>query len=131
MADQRVHQLFAQMASGQIGRREFIKGATALGVSASALGLFLKAAPAAAQDATAPLVATPCAGDACGWSGVELTVQCIDDSVKIPWENVREEFEAATGATLNLVLDPIGEAFPKLLNDAATGSNQFDAAMIG
>lgn len=131
MADQRVHQLFAQMASGQIGRRDFIKGATALGVSASALGLFLKAAPAAAQDATAPLVATPCAGDACGWSGVELTVQCIDDSVKIPWEEVRDEFEAATGATLNLVLDPIGEAFPKLLNDAASGSNQFDAAMIG
>ncbi|MGI8644572.1 MAG: extracellular solute-binding protein [Thermomicrobiales bacterium] len=131
MADQRVHQLFAQMASGQIDRRDFIKGATALGVSASALGLFLKAAPASAQEATAPVVATPCAGDACGWSGVELTVQCIDDSVKIPWENVREEFEAATGATLNLVLDPIGEAFPKLLNDAATGSNQFDAAMIG
>ncbi len=138
MADQRVHQLFAELASNQIDRRTFIRRAAGMGLSATAIGLFLKAAPkAAAQDpspaggvTSAPVVAQP--GSATQFfQGQELTVQCIDDSVKIPWEEVRPEFEAATGATLTIVADPIGEAFPRLLDDQASGSNQFDAAMIG
>jgi len=76
------------------------------------------------------VVAQPGSGDP-AWAGKELTVQCIDDSVRIPWDQARGEFEAATGATLTIVADPIGEAFPRLLEDAATGSNRFDAAMIG
>jgi len=144
MVDQRVHHLFADLARGSISRRDFVRGTTALGVSATAIGLFLKAVPAGAQGATpeaspaggggattAPIVAQPCSGDACLWAGKELTVQCIDDSVRIPWDEVRAEFEAATGATLTIVADPVGDAFPRLLSDAATGGNQFDAAMIG
>jgi hypothetical protein len=49
------------------------------------------------------------------WAGKEITVQAIDDSVLIPWEEVRGEFEAATGARVTIVADPIGEAFPRLL----------------
>ena len=139
MADQRVHQLFAELASNQIDRRTFIRRAMGLGLSATAIGLFLKAAPrAGAQEVSPatggtggpPVVAQP--GSATQFfQGQELTVQCIDDSVKIPWEEVRPEFEAATGAKLTIIADPIGEAFPKLLDDQATGNNQIDAAMIG
>jgi multiple sugar transport system substrate-binding protein len=101
-------------------------------VSSAAVGFFLKAADARAQSAlTPPVVAQPCEGDACLGAGKELTIQCIDDSVKIPWEEVRAEYEAATGATVTLVFDPLAEAFPKLLDDQASGSNQFDVAMIG
>jgi multiple sugar transport system substrate-binding protein len=133
MADRQVHELYRGFRNGLISRRQFAKSAAALGVSASAIGYFVKAAGAArAQGELAPpVVAPPCEGDGCLWAGKELTVQCIDDSVKIPWEEVKGEFEAATGATLTIVADPIGEAFPKLIQDAATGTNQFDAAMIG
>ena len=86
--------------------------------------------PAAAAADAPPIVAQPGSGDP-AWAGKEITVQAIDDSVKIPWEEVRAEFEAATGATVTIVADPIGEAFPRLLEDAATGIEQFDAAMIG
>jgi multiple sugar transport system substrate-binding protein len=124
--------LYGDLVSNRIGRRDFLKRAGMLGVSATAAGFFLKAAEARAQEGlTPPVVATPCTGDQCLWAGKELTVQCIDDSVKIPWFEVRDEFEAATGAKVTIVADPIGEAFPKLLDDAASGTNQFDAAMIG
>ncbi len=134
MADARIHQLYRDLRAGAISRRDFVRAGTALGVSSTALGLFLRAEAVAAQDPPAgvgaPVVAQPC-GDACEWAGQELTVQCIDDSVKLPWEGVRAEFEAATGAKLNIIADPIAEAFPKLLDDAVTGRNEIDAAMIG
>jgi multiple sugar transport system substrate-binding protein len=140
VTDPRIHGLYRDLISRKIDRRGFIRGAAALGISGSSVSYFLKAAEVRAQDGTpattgaaqtAPVVATPCSGDQCLWAGKEITVQCIDDSVKIPYFEVRDEFEAATGAKVTIVADPIGEAFPKLLEDAANGTNQFDAAMIG
>ena len=132
MAQTSIHDLYRQLANRQIDRRDFVKGAAALGVSASSVGFFLKAADVRAQAASAPpVVAQPCEGDGCLFSGQSLTAQCIDDSVKIPWEEVRPEFEAATGATLEIIADPIAEALPKLLDDAASGTNSIDCAMIG
>ena len=132
MAQTSIHDLYRQLVDKQIDRRGFVKGAAALGVSASSVGFFLKAADVRAQDAPVPpVVAQPCEGDGCLFSGQSLTAQCIDDSVKIPWEEVRAEFEAATGATLEIIADPIGEAFPRLLDDAASGTNSIDCAMIG
>src|SRR5215204_6028915 len=133
MTELSIHDLYRGLRSGDLSRRDFIRRAMALGISAAAIGHFLRAANVAqAQDALAPpVVMEPCSGDGCLWAGKTLTVQSIDDSVKIPWEEVRGEFEAATGATLNLVLDPIDQAFPRLIEDAASGTNTFDAAMIG
>jgi multiple sugar transport system substrate-binding protein len=135
--DMRTAKLFADFAAGHIARRTFVRSAMAMGLSLVTVGQMLRAVPAAAQDGTPaaaadgpPVVAQPGSGDP-AWAGKEITVQAIDDSVLIPWEEIRGEFEAATGATVTIVADPIGEAFPRLLEDAATGSNRFDAAMIG
>ena len=65
------------------------------------------------------MVATPCAGDTCLWAGKEITVQVQDDSVKIPYFEVRDEFEAATGAKVGIIAQPVAESFPILLDDAA------------
>src|SRR5690242_5397483 len=120
VTDPRIHRLYRDLISRKIDRRGFIRSAAALGISAQAAAFFLKAADVRAQDATpatgtgaeqtAPVVATPCTGDQCLWAGKEITVQCIDDSVKIPYFEVRDEFEAATGAKVTIVADPIGEA---------------------
>ena len=66
---------------------------------------------------------------ACG-PGKSITVQVIDASVKVPLDEVRGEFEAATGATLTVVADPIEGAFTKLMDDATSGTNAYDASMI-
>ena len=118
MADPRIHELYRDLVGKRIDRRGFVKAAAALGISAPAVSMFLKAADVRAQDGLHRVVASP-AADGGAFAGQELTVQCIDDSVKIPWEEVRAEFEAATGATLTIVADPIAEAFPRLLEDAA------------
>lgn len=131
MAQTSIHDLYRQLVSKQIDRRGFVKGAAALGVSASSVGYFLRANDARAQADPVPVVAQPCEGDGCLFAGQTLTAQCIDDSVKLPWEGVRAEFEAATGATLEIIADPIAEAFPRLLDDAASGTNSIDCAMIG
>jgi len=137
MADQRVHELIGELYAGRIDRRTFIARAAAMGASLTAVGMALRGTnalaqetPAAGGELTPPIVAQPGSG-APEWAGKELTVQCIDDSVRIPWDEVRAEFEAATGAKVTIVPDPIGDAFPRLLEDAASGGNRFDAAMIG
>jgi multiple sugar transport system substrate-binding protein len=138
MVDMRTMRLYDDFQSGRIDRRTFVRRAMALGVSLGVAGQMLRAVPAGAQDASpaaggaggAPIVAQPGSGDP-AWAGKSITVQAIDDSVLIPWNEVRAEFEAATGATATIVPDPIGEAFPRLLEDAVSQSNRFDAAMIG
>lgn len=57
-------------------------------------------------------------------------MQVIDASVKLPLDEVRGEFEAATGAKLNVIGDPIESAFTKLIDDATSGFNAYDGSMI-
>ncbi len=131
--DKRTAKLFADFASGHIERRVFLRRAMAMGLSLVTVGQMLRAVPARAQDAAAggaPLVAEPGSGDP-AWAGKEITVQANDDSVILPWNEVREEFEAATGAKVTIVAVPTAEGLPRILDDAATGANQLDAAMIG
>lgn len=138
MADRRVHELARALFAGRVDRRDFVRGMTALGVSATATNLFLRG-HAAAQGEMAtpaptglkpPVVAQPCQGDGCLWTGKEITVQVIDASVKVPLDEVRAEFEAATGGRLTVVADPIESAFSKLIDDASSGTNAYDGSMI-
>lgn len=133
MADRQIHELFRGLVNGRLTRREFVARATALGVSTTAVGLFLRSAEARAQEGTpapAPVVATPCSGDGCLWAGKSLTVGCIDASIYVPLEEVRAEFEAATGATLTIVADPIEGAFQKLIQDQTSGTNSYNGYQI-
>lgn len=130
MSKSTIHALYRGLVSGQLSRREFMTRAAALGISASAAGMFLQAANVRAQDAVAhpPVVAT---GDGTMFAGQEINIQVIDASVKEPFDEVREEYESATGAKLNIIADPIETAFAKLLEDAATGTNSIDGSVIG
>lgn len=131
MTDPRIHGLYRDLVQKRIDRRGFLRGAAALGVSASAASLFLKAEAARAQAPSAPpIVATP-ATDGGAYKGVELTIQVIDASIKQPLDEVRAEYEAATGAKVNIVADPIETAFSKLLEDASTGTNSIDGSVVG
>lgn len=130
MADPRIHNLYRDLVEQRIDRRGFMKSAAALGIAAPAVGLFLKAASVSAQQTAPPVVATP-ATDGGAFAGVEITIQTIDASIKQPLDEVRAEYEAATGAKVSIVADPIETAFSKLLEDAATGTNSIDGAIVG
>mgnify|MGYP001457223909 CR=1 FL=1 len=130
MSKSTIHELYRGLVSGQLSRREFMTRAAALGVSASAAGMSLRAASVHAREPAKPppVVAE---GDGTLFAGQEINIQVIDASVKEPLDEVREEFEAATVAKLNIIADPIETAFAKLLEDAATGTNSIDGSVIG
>jgi multiple sugar transport system substrate-binding protein len=134
-----VHELYRALVSGQLSRRQFIAKAAAIGVTAPALGFFLKAADARAQDeptpvpadVAAPAVATPCEGDGCLFSGQTVTFLTPNETIQVPIFEVRDEFEAATGAKLDIVLAAMNDTLPNLLQDMANGTGAYDCSIIG
>jgi multiple sugar transport system substrate-binding protein len=87
-----------------------------------------------AGDLMPPVVAQPC-GDNCPFAGQTVTVIVNTAGEKGPisgpFYEVREEFEAATGATLEIVEVPFAEHFPKLMTDLTTGTGQYDTSIAG
>ena len=139
MSQPTVHELYRALVNGQLSRRGFIAKAAALGISAPALGFFLKAAEARAQDEPTPVpadvaaraVATPCEGDGCLFSGQTVTFLCPNETIQVPIFEVRDEFEAATGAKLDIVLAAMNDTLPNLLQDVSNGTGTYDASIIG
>lgn len=127
-----IHALFRDLVEQKLGRRAFVRAATGLGLSAPAITLFLASADnrAAAQDATPPPSAPPCAGDGCLWAGKEIAVQVVDGGIKQPLLEARAEFEAATGATVRVVADWFDSAFDKLIADATGDTPIYDGSLI-
>lgn len=88
-----------------------------------------------AGDLVPPVVATPCEPGSCEFEGQTVTVLVNTAGEKGPisgpFYEVRDEFEAATGATLDIVEVPFAEHFPKLMTDLTTGTGQYDTSIAG
>lgn len=88
-----------------------------------------------ASDLLPPIVAEPCEGEACFCQDktVSVIVNTAGEKGPIsgPFYEVRDEFEAATGATLEIVEVPFAEHFPKLMTDVTTGTGQYDTSIAG
>ena len=80
-------------------------------------------------------MAQPCEGDACFCKDktVSVIVNTAGEKGPIsgPFYEVRDEFQAATGATLEIVEVPFAEHFPKLMTDMTTGTGQYDTSIAG
>ena len=88
-----------------------------------------------AGDLVPPVVATPCEPGSCEFEGQTVTVLVNTAGEKGPisgpFYEVRDEFEAATGATLDIVEVPFAEHFPKLMTDLTIGTGQYDTSIAG
>lgn len=88
-----------------------------------------------AGDLLPPVVAQPCAEGSCPFAGqtVSVIVNTAGEKGPIsgPFYEVREEFEAATGATLEIVEVPFAEHFPKLVDDMSTETGAYDTSIAG
>ncbi len=82
----------------------------------------------------APQVAEPCGND-CPYEGDTVTVSVNtagkEGPISGPLYEVRNEFEAATGAELEIVELPFAEHFPKLMNDLTSQTGEYDASIAG
>ncbi len=88
-----------------------------------------------ASELLPPIVAQPCEGDACFCKDkvVSVIVNTAGEKGPIsgPFYEVRDEFQAATGAKLEIVEVPFAEHFPKLMTDMTTGTGQYDTSIAG
>ena len=99
------------------------------------------AAPAAASvvdigNVVPPVLATPCEPDQCPFAGQTVTVIVNEiggeeGPLVGPLFEIRNEFEMATGAKLEIVAKPLDEHFAYLITDLTTGEGQFDTSIAG
>jgi multiple sugar transport system substrate-binding protein len=82
-----------------------------------------------------PVVATPCTPGECLFEGQTVTVFVYSGgekgAISGPFYEVREEFEAATGAKLEIVEVPIEDYFSRVMVDLTSGAGEFDTAIAG
>ena len=79
-----------------------------------------------------PRVAAPCKPGHCPFAGQSVTVLAVDDmAIGGPVVELKAEFEAATGASLEVVRRPYGELFSTLMADLTAGSGKYDACIAG
>ncbi len=85
------------------------------------------------SDILPPVLVEPCEPGSCPFEGQTVTVIVntagSKGPISGPFYEVREEFEAATGATLEIVEVPEAEHFPKLMTDVTTGTGQYDTSI--
>ena len=72
-----------------------------------------------------PRVAAPCKPGHCPFAGQRVTVLSVDDmAISGPVVELKAEFEAATGAALEVVRRPYGELFSTMMADLTAGSGK-------
>jgi multiple sugar transport system substrate-binding protein len=84
-----------------------------------------------AGDFVPPRVAAPCKPDSCPFAGQTVTVIVARNVTAWAIPELKEEFEAATGATLNIVQAPYNEHFENFISDAINRSGKYDASIAG
>lgn len=78
-----------------------------------------------------PRVAPPCRPGRCPFAGQQVTVLLVRSPGGGPVGELKAEFEAATGARLNLVEVTHLEFFPVFMSDLTSGGGRYDAAIAG
>jgi multiple sugar transport system substrate-binding protein len=80
-------------------------------------------------DIVPPRVVAPCKPGSCPFAGQTVTVISGQGVITFSITEVKEEFEAATGASLNLVRVPGSALFANLMSDLVNRTGKYDAAI--
>jgi multiple sugar transport system substrate-binding protein len=83
-------------------------------------------------DVVPPRVVQPCKPGSCPFAGQDVTVLVMNSRlIGGPMLELKEEFEAATGARLNISSMPLEELFANLISDLTHRTGKYDAAIVG
>ena len=90
------------------------------------------AAVVKAGDILPPRLVPPCKPGSCPFPGQSVTVMMTEGiAIAGPIYELKQEFEAATGATLHLVQLPPAERFANLISDVINRTGKYDASIAG
>ena len=78
-----------------------------------------------------PRVSPPCKPGRCPFAGQRVTMLIVKEANAGALGEMKDEFEAATGATLNLVQMSHQDLFPNFLSDLTNQTGKYDAAYAG
>jgi multiple sugar transport system substrate-binding protein len=85
-----------------------------------------------AGDLLPPRVAPPCAPGRCPFAGQHVRVLVVNSTpIGKPLLELKDEYEAATGAALEVVQMPHEELFANLISDLTNRVGRYDAAIAG
>lgn len=90
-----------------------------------------KASVVKPSDIVPPRVALPCASGHCAFAGQTVTVLMVREKSGGALGELKEEFEAATGARLNFVQLEHQDLFPNFMSDLTNGVGKYDGAYAG
>jgi multiple sugar transport system substrate-binding protein len=82
-------------------------------------------------DIVPPKVAPPCKPGSCPFAGQSVTVIVSNSVISSSVLELKEEFEAATGARLNIVPVPFSENFENFFSDLTNRGGKYDASIAG
>lgn len=83
------------------------------------------------NDLAVPRVLPPCKPGSCPFAGQKVRMISTRNAISVALIEVKDEFEAATGATLEIVLTPGLEHFPTLISDMTNHVGHYDASLAG
>jgi multiple sugar transport system substrate-binding protein len=78
-----------------------------------------------------PRVLPPCAAGKCPFAGQKVTIIATKSAISLAVLEVKDEFEAATGAQLEIVRAPGVEHFPTIISDMTNRVGKYDASIAG
>jgi len=78
-----------------------------------------------------PRVTAPCAPGKCPFPNQKVTVIATKSAISLALLEVKDEFEAATGAQLEIVRAPGVEHFPTIISDMTNRVGKYDASIAG
>jgi len=90
-----------------------------------------KPATVSLGDIVPPVTAPPCKPGRCPFVGQTVTMLIVKENNGGALGELKNEFEAATGATLNLVQFTHQELFPNFISDLTNRTGKYDAAYAG
>jgi multiple sugar transport system substrate-binding protein len=82
-----------------------------------------------APDVPVPRVLPPCAPGKCPFQGQKVRVIATKSAISLALVEVKQEFEAATGAQLDIVRLPGVEHYPTLISDMTNHAGRYDASI--
>jgi multiple sugar transport system substrate-binding protein len=79
-----------------------------------------------------PRVTNPCKTGSCPFAGQKVTILVFrGEPISGPVREIKDEFEAATGAKLDIVEVPFNEHFDNFVSDVTNRVGKYDATMAG
>lgn len=83
------------------------------------------------SDVPVPRLLPPCTPGKCPFAGQKVTVIATKSAISLAIVEVQEEFEAATGAKLEIERLPGVEHYPTIISDMTNRVGKYDASLAG